>query len=147
MTHDPADDLVPVSVRLGEVVPPEDPEDWTRPLTWVAAFGMLAGPIVALAWFVVAPPENAAAALPPTYLVATSLAAGAAVTGATQVGAARAFTHVRNASFAIGTAPTARGKGRCAALVRDWHALCCSFHRVCKTPDVNLPVQPAGELR
>ena len=36
------EDLVPVSVRLGEVVPPEDPEDWTRPLTWVAALGMLA---------------------------------------------------------------------------------------------------------
>ena len=92
MTHDPADDLVPVSVRLGEVVPPEDPEDWTRPLTWVAAFGMLAGPIVALGWFLVAPPEDSASALPPTYLVATSLAAGAAATGATQVGAARAFT-------------------------------------------------------
>ena len=43
------DDLVPVSVRLGAVVPPEDPEDWTRPLTWVAALGMLAGPILALA--------------------------------------------------------------------------------------------------
>ena len=53
---------------------------------------MLAGPIVALAWFLVAPPADASAALPPTYLVATSLAAGAAATGATQVGAARAFT-------------------------------------------------------
>ena len=52
MTGDPDDDLVPISVRLGEVVPPEDPEDWTRPLTWVAAFGMLAGPLIALAWFV-----------------------------------------------------------------------------------------------
>jgi hypothetical protein len=92
MTNDPADDLVPVSVRLGQVVPPDDPEDWTRPLTWVAAIGMLAGPIVALAWFVVAAPQDSAAALPPTYLVATSLAAGAAATGATQVGAARAFT-------------------------------------------------------
>ena len=92
MTHDPGDDLVPVSVRLGEVVPPDDPEDWTRPLTWVAAIGMLTGPIVALAWFLTAPPKDAAAAVLPTYLVATSLAAGAAVTGATQVGAARAFT-------------------------------------------------------
>ena len=64
VTHEPDDDLVPVSVRLGEVVPPEDPEDWTRPLTWVAAFGMLAGPIVALAWFLVAPPEDAAARSP-----------------------------------------------------------------------------------
>jgi hypothetical protein len=85
------DDLVPVSVRLGEVVPPEDPEDWTRPLTWVAAFGMLAGPIAALAWFLVMPPDDAEAALPATYFVAASLAAGAAATGSTQIGAARAF--------------------------------------------------------
>jgi hypothetical protein len=92
MTHDPADDLVRISVRLGHVVPPEDPEDWTRPLTWMAAFGMLAGPIVALAWFLVAPPEDAATAVPPTNHVATSLAAGAAETGATQVGAARSHT-------------------------------------------------------
>jgi hypothetical protein len=33
------DDSVPISVRLGTVVPPEDPEDWTRPLTWMAAPG------------------------------------------------------------------------------------------------------------
>lgn len=89
MTTD--DDLVPVSVRLGEVVPPDDPEDWTRPLTWVAALGMLAGPNVALAWFLTAAPEDATSALPATYLVAASLAAGAAATGATQIGAARAF--------------------------------------------------------
>ena len=57
VTSEPDDDLVPVSVRLGAVVPPEDPEDWTRPLTWVAALGMLAGPIIALAWFVIAPPD------------------------------------------------------------------------------------------
>ena len=54
------DDLVPVSVRLGEVVPPEDPEDWTRPLTWVVALGMLAGPAVAFAWFALAPPTSGA---------------------------------------------------------------------------------------
>jgi hypothetical protein len=84
------DDLVPVSVRLGEVVPPDDPEDWTRPLTWVAALGMLAGPIVVLAWFLAAPPTDASAALPATYLAAGFLVAGAAATGATQVGAARA---------------------------------------------------------
>ncbi|HEX6129281.1 MAG TPA: hypothetical protein VF071_09700, partial [Candidatus Limnocylindria bacterium] len=53
---EPHDDLVPVSVRLGEVVPPEDPEDWTKPLTWVAAAGMLLGPLVALGWFVAARP-------------------------------------------------------------------------------------------
>ena len=85
------DDLVPVSVRLGAVVPPEDPEDWTRPLTWVAAAGMLAGPIVTLAWFLAAPPTSPAA-VPLTHLVAASLAAGAAATGATQQGVARAWT-------------------------------------------------------
>ena len=88
----PGDDLVPVSIRLGEVVPPEDPEDWTRPLTWVAALGMLAGPMIALAWFVTAPPTDAGGALLATYLVAGTLSAGAAATGATQVGAARAAT-------------------------------------------------------
>jgi hypothetical protein len=86
------DDLVPVSVRLGDVVPPEDPEDWTRPLTWVAALGMLAGPIIALAWFIAAPPTDVGAALPATYLVAIALTAGAAATGATQIGAARSGT-------------------------------------------------------
>ena len=88
----PDDDLVPISVRLGEVVPPEDPEDWTRPLTWVAALGMLAGPIIALGWFVAAPPLDAGRALPATYVVAGILAAGAAATGATQLGLARAWT-------------------------------------------------------
>ena len=37
MTHDPADDLVPVSVRLGEVVPPEDPEAFAREISRLAA--------------------------------------------------------------------------------------------------------------
>lgn len=92
MSDAPDDDLAPVSVRLGAVVPPEDPEDWTRPLTWVAAAGMLAGPIVALGWFLIAPPRDAGTALPATFAVAASLAAGAAATGATQLGAARAFT-------------------------------------------------------
>ena len=92
MTGEPGDDLVPISVRLGEVVPPEDPEDWTRPLTWVAALGMLAGPVVALAWFAAAPPTEARVAAPATYLVAVALTAGAAATGATQIGAARAAT-------------------------------------------------------
>jgi len=87
----PDDDLVPVSVRLGEVVPPEDPEDWTRPLTWVAALGMLAGPITAFGWFAFARPD-ANGAVPGTYLVAAALAAGAALTGATQQGVARAWT-------------------------------------------------------
>ena len=86
------DDLVPVSVRLGNVVPPEDPEDWTRPLTWVAALGMLAGPLAAYAWFLVAPPTQGVQALPATFIVAAALAAGAAATGATQLGIARAWT-------------------------------------------------------
>lgn len=86
------DDLVPISVRLGEVVPPEDPEDWTRPLTWVAATGMLAAPILTLAWFVASPPQDAAQGLPATVLVAVALAGGAAATGATQLGVARAWT-------------------------------------------------------
>lgn len=86
------EDAVPISVRLGEVVPPEDPEDWTRPLTWVAALGMLAGPIFALAWFVSAPPTDASVVLPATFIVAIALTAGAAATGATQLGVARAFT-------------------------------------------------------
>lgn len=91
MTSEPDDDLVPVSVRLGEVVPPEDPEDWTRPLTWVAALGMLAGPIVTLAWFAIAPPTSSEP-VPVTLLVAAALAGGAALTGATQQGRARAWT-------------------------------------------------------
>lgn len=86
------DDLVPISVRLGDVVPPEDPEDWTRPLTWVAALGMLAAPLVALAWFVTAAPAGARDPLPATYAVAAALAGGAAATGATQLGMARAWT-------------------------------------------------------
>jgi hypothetical protein len=86
------DELVPVSVRLGEVVPPEDPEDWTRPLTWVAALGMLAGPLVTLGWFVVAPPLDAGRADQLTFVVAAALATGAAATGATQLGTARAWT-------------------------------------------------------
>lgn len=86
------DDLVPVSVRLGEVVPPEDPEDWTRPLTWVAAMGMLAGPLIVLGWFLVAPPAAAERPDLLTRVAAAALGVGAAVTGATQQGAARAWT-------------------------------------------------------
>lgn len=92
MTGAGDEDLVPISVRLGEVVPPEDPEDWTRPLTWVAALGMLLGPIAALAWFALAPPTEAVRTLPATHLVAVALTAGAAATGATQIGVARAWT-------------------------------------------------------
>lgn len=84
------DDRVPVSVRLGEVVPPEDPEDWTRPLTWVAALGMLAAPALALGWFALAPPSQGEQALPATFGVAVALAAGAVATGSTQQGIGRA---------------------------------------------------------
>lgn len=90
MTDGPDDELVPVSVRLGEVVPPEDPEDWTRPLTWAAALGMLIAPLFAFGWFAVSPPPDAAP-VPGTLLVAVVLAAGAAGTGATQQGRGRAF--------------------------------------------------------
>lgn len=93
------DDAVPVSVRLGEVVPPEDPEDWTRPLTWVAATGMLAGPLVALAWFLVARPAESGTPLPGTWLVAAALAAGAAAAGSTQLGASRAFAGTATAGL------------------------------------------------
>jgi hypothetical protein len=89
------DDLAPVSVRLGAVVPPEDPEDWTRPLTWVAAAGMLVGPLLTLAWFLAAPPVAGGGSDgsrgPLAYVVAVALSAGAAVTGATQRGRAWAF--------------------------------------------------------
>jgi hypothetical protein len=84
------DDLVPVSVRLGEVVPPEDPEDWTRPLTWMAATGMLAAPLLALAWFILARPGDGAP-YPLTWILAAALAGGAALTGASQTGRAWAF--------------------------------------------------------
>lgn len=99
MTGPTDEDLVPVSVRLGAVVPPEDPEDWTRPLTWVAALGMLAAPLATLAWFSVARPLQSQEALPATYLVAGLLAAGAAATGATQQGIARAATATLGAAL------------------------------------------------
>ncbi|MEP6469006.1 MAG: hypothetical protein ABJC24_04485 [Chloroflexota bacterium] len=86
------DDLVPVSVRLGQVVPPDDPEDWTQPLTWAAAAGMLAAPAVAVAWLVVAAPAQAQRPEPGTWVLAVALATGAALTGATQQGALRAAT-------------------------------------------------------
>jgi hypothetical protein len=84
------DDSAPPSVRLGEVVPPEDPEDWTSPLTWVMAAGMLAGPVVGGAWFALAAPTDPAEALTGTAILAAVVAAGAAMTGATQRGGLRA---------------------------------------------------------
>lgn len=86
------DDLVPVSVRLGQVVAPEDPEDWTRPLTWVAALGMLAAPALALGWFWLAAPSDATRPAPGTWVLAAALVFGGVLTGATQQGGLRAFT-------------------------------------------------------
>jgi hypothetical protein len=86
---------VPASVQLGEVVPPEDPEDWGRPLTWIMAAGMLVAPLVAAGWFIVAAPTDPAMAVAGTSALAAIVAAGAATTGATQRGARRAaFTTI-----------------------------------------------------
>jgi hypothetical protein len=84
-------DFVPVSVRLGNVVPPEDPEDWTRPLTWIAAIGMLAPPAVLIAWYAVAAPTDSVRPAAGTYAVAIALVGGAAAAGGTQLGRARAL--------------------------------------------------------
>lgn len=89
----------PISVRLGEVVPPEDAEDWTRPLTWVVATGMLVGPVLALAWFLVAPPSAVDFPLPLTQLLAAAIASGAAAAGATQLGRLRAATTTLGAAL------------------------------------------------
>jgi hypothetical protein len=85
------DDNVPPSVRLGEVVPPEDPEDWGRPLTWVVAAGMLVAPLAAAAWFAVGAPGDPIDEILGISVVAAVLAVGAALTGATQRGARRAL--------------------------------------------------------
>lgn len=93
------EEMVPVSVRLGAVVPPEDPEDWTRPLTWVAALGMLAAPAVALTWYLVAAPRDSTQLAPGTWVVAVTLAVGAAAAGGTQIGRLRAFTGTLGAAL------------------------------------------------
>lgn len=102
MTDQPAqdpDEVVPISVRLGTVVPPEDPEDWTRPLTWVAAIGMLASPALALAWYVLGAPLDSAQPLAGTWAVALTLVVGAAAAGATQIGRLRAVTGTLGAAL------------------------------------------------
>lgn len=98
------DELVPISVRLGQVVPPEDPEDWTQPLTWVAAAGMLAAPLVALLWFWLFPPAYADELTIGTILVATAVALGGVLTGATQQGGLRASTATVAAGLFAGLA-------------------------------------------
>jgi hypothetical protein len=90
VTPPPDDEMIPVSVRLGAVVPPEDPEDWTRPLTWVAAVGMLGAPAILLAWYAVAGPTESVRPISGTYAVAIGLVVGAAAAGGTQLGRARA---------------------------------------------------------
>jgi hypothetical protein len=94
-----ADELVPVSVRLGTVVPPEDPEDWSRPLTWVAAMGMLAAPALALIWFTLAGPLDSGRPVAGTWAVAFALVIGAAAAGGTQIGRMRAFTGTLGAAL------------------------------------------------
>jgi hypothetical protein len=93
------DDAVPISVKLGTVVPPEDPEDWTQPLTWVAAFGMLLGPIVALLWFWLAPPSDGSNLTLGTYLLASALVLGGVITGVTQIGSVRVFAGTLGAAL------------------------------------------------
>lgn len=105
----PPDDLVPVSVRLGDVVAPEDPEDWTRPLTWAAAAGMLGAPLVALAWFWLAAPDGTKAPAIGTWLVAMALAVGACLSGATQQGGLRAFSGTLAAALFASLATVAVG--------------------------------------
>ena len=99
MTPPSDDELVPVSVRLGAVVPAEDPEDWTRPLTWVAAVGMLAAPAVALAWYVLGAPNDATRLVLGTWVVAAALVVGASAAGATQIGRLRACTGTLGAAL------------------------------------------------
>ena len=102
------DDLVPVSVRLGNVVPPEDPEDWTQPLTWVAASGMLAAPLVALLWFWLLPPAGTWL-MPGPIVLASALALGGVLTGATQQGGLRASTATVAAGLFAGLATVILG--------------------------------------
>ena len=83
-TPEGGEDLVPVSVRLGTVVPPEDPEDWRRPLTWVAAAGMLLAPALALLLLALGPSPQSARPAPATWLIAGALVIGGVLTGTTQ---------------------------------------------------------------
>jgi hypothetical protein len=80
---------VPLSVQLGEVVPPEDPEDWRQPLTWIVAVGMLAAPLWAAVWFVFAPPTDPYAVPAGVTALAMVVASGAVLVGASQRGALR----------------------------------------------------------
>jgi hypothetical protein len=85
------DDDRPPSVQLGEVVPPEDPEDWGQPLTWIVAAGMLVTPLAGAAWFILAAPTDPRLSVEGISALAVILALGAAITGATQRGMWRTF--------------------------------------------------------
>lgn len=85
-------------MRVGEVVEPEGPEDWRRPLTWLAAAGMLAAPIAAFGWLGLVPPEQPRLA-PGAWLVAGLLPAGSAVTASTQRGPLRAVAAALGAAL------------------------------------------------
>lgn len=84
------DDDLPVSVRLGEVVPPEDPEDWTRPLTWAVALGLVAPAVLAAGWLWLAPPSSPPELTAVALGVAAAVGGGAGLAGATQRGWMRA---------------------------------------------------------
>ena len=85
MAAEAAEESVPISVRLGTVVPAEDPEDWRRPLTWVAAAGMLLAPALVVFWFVIAPPAESARPVAATWLIAGAVVLGGVLTGTTQL--------------------------------------------------------------
>jgi hypothetical protein len=110
LPSEPADDdLAPVSVRLGQVVAPDDPEDWTQPLTWMAAAGLLAAPLLALLWFWLAPPGTSREPAPGTWLVAAALVIGAAMAGATQLGWVRSLAGTLAAALFASLATVAAG--------------------------------------
>ena len=143
MTEPPAqdpDELIPVSVRLGTVVPPEDPEDWTRPLTWVAAIGMLAAPAATLIWYLLATPLDSARPLPGTWTVALALVIGAAAAGGTQIGRLRAVTGTLGAALlgallvvAVGAAGAGAGQ-RGSASPTLAHAVAASLAGLAGAP-------------
>jgi hypothetical protein len=76
----------PIEVRVGEIVAPEHAGDWRRPRTWVAALGMLAAPLLALAWFTFLPPSSPSEPALFTGALAAAVVSGGVVTGITQRG-------------------------------------------------------------
>jgi hypothetical protein len=76
----------PIEVRVGEIVAAEDAEDWRRPRTWLAALGMLAAPLLGLAWFTFLPPSSPSEPRLLTGALAAAVVSGGVLTGATQRG-------------------------------------------------------------